>query len=219
MKPRTSHCRAKGNASIRRKTFHSKQQGVSLIIALLMLIAVVLLGIAAARIALQGEKASRNDRDRQIAFQAAEAALMDAEMDIEHSPDAARTRSTIFSRNKTDGFIDGCGEGDANIFLGLCMHAAEGAMPVWLTVDFNNAASSTAKSVPYGKFTGRAFQTGQGSLPGKLPRYIIELMIYNKAGESADMAGRTYFYRVTAVGFGVRETTRVVLQTFYRKED
>jgi type IV pilus assembly protein PilX len=198
---------------------HGEQHGASLIVALLMLIAVVLLGISAAQIALQGEKTARNDRDRQIAFHAAEAALTDAETDIEHSPDATRTRSRIFSRNKADGFVDGCGAGDANIFLGLCAHAAEGMTPVWLTVDFNNVATSTARSVPYGKFTGQTFQAGQGPLPGKLPRYIIELMVYNKAGESAELAGRSYFYRVTAVGFGVRETTRVVLQTLYRKED
>ena len=55
-----------------------RQRGASLIVSLLMLVAVLVLGISAAQIALQGEKASRNDRDRQIAFQAAEAALMDA---------------------------------------------------------------------------------------------------------------------------------------------
>ena len=64
------------------------QYGATLLVTLLMLVVVLLLGIAAAQIALQGEKSSRNDRDRQIAFQAAEAALLDAEMDIEQSPDA-----------------------------------------------------------------------------------------------------------------------------------
>jgi type IV pilus assembly protein PilX len=196
-----------------------KQQGASLIVALLMLIAVVMLGISAAQIALQGEKASRNDRDRQIAFQAAEAALMDAEMDIEHSPDPVKTRSAIFSRNSADGFSGGCGAGDANPFLGLCLHAAEGMTPVWLSVDFMNTASTTMRSVPYGKFTGQTFQTGKGSLPGRLPRYIVELMMYNKAGESAELSGHSYFYRITAIGFGVRDTTHVVLQSLYRKED
>jgi type IV pilus assembly protein PilX len=196
----------------------ARQQGISLIVSLLMLIAVVLLGISAAQIALQGEKASRNDRDRQIAFQAAEAALLDAELDIEKSPDAARTRSALFAQGKSGGFIEGCGAGEANQSLGLCSRAAEGMPPVWLTVDFLNTAAATTKSVPYGKFTGKVFQTDGGSLPGKLPRYVIELMVYNNAGESADMSGRTYFYRVTAIGFGARDTTAVVLQSFYRKE-
>lgn len=195
------------------------QQGISLVASLLMLIAVLLLGLSAAQIALQGEKASRNDRDRQIAFQAAEAALMDAELDIEHSPDAARSRSAIFSPRKADGFTDGCGSGGTNTFLGLCSRAAEGLPAVWQTVDFLDADPSSARSVPYGKFTGQIFQTGEGSLPGKLPRYIIELMVYNKPGEAADLSGRSYFYRITALGFGMRDTTQVVLQTFYRKED
>jgi type IV pilus assembly protein PilX len=200
------------------RALHRKQRGVSLVIALLMLIAVFLLGISATRIALQGEKASRNDRDRQIALQAAEAALMDAELDIENSPDITKTRSTLFSKNKVDGFIDGCGAGEHNAFLGLCAVAAESAPPVWLSVDFMDAMSATTRSVPYGKFTGQTFPTAQGSLPAKLPRYIIELMVYNKPGEAADVSARTYFYRVTALGFGARDSTRVVLQTFYRKE-
>ncbi|MES2537484.1 MAG: PilX N-terminal domain-containing pilus assembly protein [Pseudomonadota bacterium] len=195
-----------------------RQQGIALIICLLILIVALLLGISGAQIALQGEKASRNDRDRLIAFQAAEAALMDAEMDIEHSPDPARTRSAIFSPDKTDGFADGCAPAVSGKFLGLCQRASAGAPPVWLTVDFLDDDASTARTVPYGRFTGQAFQTGQGSLPARLPRYIVELMVYNKPGESADMSGKSYFYRVTAFGFGARESTRIILQTFYRKD-
>lgn len=215
--------RALENLVLRRNTLvkisRIRQQGISLIVSLLMLIAVVLLGISAAQIALQGEKASRNDRDRQIAFHAAEAALLDAELDIQNSPDATKTRSALFAQNRSDGFTEGCGGGDANRFLGLCSRAVAGTPPVWLTVDFASTTVPTVRSVPYGKFTGKTFQTNKGSLPGKLPRYIIELMVYNKAGESADIAGRSYIYRITAVGFGARETTTVLLQSFYRKED
>lgn len=194
------------------------QRGASLVISLLMLIAVMLLGLSATQIALQSEKASRNDRDRQIAFQAAEAALLDAEMDIEKSPDPARSRSAIFSTRHTSAFIEGCGAGDENPHLGLCAQAAEGAVPVWLAIDFLNHGGSAA-SVPFGRFTGQLFQTGEGSLPAGPPRYIVELMAYNKAGESAEVPTRSHLYRVTAIGFGMRDTTRVVLQTFYRKED
>jgi type IV pilus assembly protein PilX len=194
------------------------QQGASLIISLLMLIAVMLLGLSATQIALQSEKASRNDRDRQIAFQAAEAALLDAEMDIEKSPDPTRSRSAIFSKQHTNAFIEGCGAGEENLHLGLCAQAAEGTMPAWLAIDFLNH-TNTATSVPYGRFTGQSFQTGEGSLPARPPRYIVELMAYNKAGESAEVSTRSHLYRVTAIGFGMRDSTRVVLQTFYRKED
>lgn len=196
-----------------------QQRGASLIVSLLMLVAVLMLGISAAQISLQGEKASRNDRDRQIAFQAAEAALQDAEMDIENSPDA-KSRSALFSENPvvTD-FIDGCGAGDSNTNLGLCATASPGSPAVWLTVDFTDAAASSTKSVPFGNFTGQKMQTGKGSLPSKLPRYIIEVLGYNAAGTVTDSENKKYFYRITAMGFGARESTQVVLQAFYRKID
>ncbi|MGB7481645.1 MAG: PilX N-terminal domain-containing pilus assembly protein [Burkholderiaceae bacterium] len=195
-----------------------RQRGASLVVSLLMLVAVLLLGISAAQIALQGEKASRNDRDRQIAFQAAEAALMDAEMDIENST-AGNSRSALFSENPLlTNFVAGCSAGDGNTNLGLCLPAAAGAKPVWQEVDFTDANASTTKSVPFGKFTGQTLQTGAGTLPSKPPRYIIEVLNYRAAGEDAGSAG-SYFYRITAMGFGARETTQSVLQTFYRKID
>jgi type IV pilus assembly protein PilX len=201
--------------------WHVRQHGVALIVSLLMLIALLLLGISAAQIALQGEKASRNERDRQIAFQAAEAALLDAELDIENAPDAQGSRSQRFSKDSALGFPgegdDVCHNGDANITLGLCRRTLDGTQPIWHVVDFLNNDSSTVNSVPYGKFTGQTFPIGEGSLPRRLPRYVIELMTYNKQGESADRV--SYFYRITAIGFGARDTTQVVLQTFYRKED
>jgi type IV pilus assembly protein PilX len=191
---------------------------VVLIVALVMLIAVVLLGVSSAQIALQGEKASRNERDRQVAFQAAEAALLDAELDIENSPDALRSRSELFSKDSVLGFPGdgeaGCGSGAANRSLGLCRRAANGALPVWQAIDISDGSSS-AQSVPYGTFTGQIFPSGKGSLPARLSRYVIELMVYSQQGENAEKP--SYFYRVTAIGFGARESTQVVLQTFYRK--
>ena len=53
--------------------------GAALLIALVLLLAVLIVGVSAARTALDTEKSARNMRDRLIAFQAAEAALADAE--------------------------------------------------------------------------------------------------------------------------------------------
>lgn len=195
-----------------------RQQGAALLVSLLMLVAILLLGISAVQIALQGEKSSRNDRDRQIAFQAAEAGLMDAEMDIENSI-GTNSRSHIFSRKSTEGFTEGCGAGSNNIYLGLCNRADTGATPVWQTLNFLDE-SGAANTVPYGHFTGQVFDTGKGkgSLPSRPPRYIIEVMVYNKPGEAASQDDVTYFYRITAIGFGTQPGTQVALQTFYRKD-
>ena len=195
------------------------QQGASLICSLILLIVILMLGLSAAQIALEEEKASRNDRDRQIAFQAAEAALADAELDIENSPDIGKSRSHIFSKNSAFGFPDdseaSCQSGKGNIYLGLCGHSADEAKPAWVTA--NLIDESTGQSaVPYGTFTGKSFPIGKGSLPNKLPKYIIELLVNKHEGESVDKI--SYFYRITAIGFGAKDTTKVVLQTFYHKE-
>jgi type IV pilus assembly protein PilX len=198
-----------------RAVLRHKQHGASLVVTLLMLIAVLLLSASAAHIALQSEKASRNDRDRQVALQAAEAALMDAELDIEGSPDP-ESRSDLFHSDSTMGFEGpGCGASDDK-YLGLCVRAKEGDPPLWQTVDLLD--TKDAKTVPYGRFTGQSFQTGSGSLPARPPRYLIEQVVYKKAGEGAEKGEATYFYLITAIGFGTRDTTHVVLQTFYRKD-
>lgn len=196
------------------------ERGATLIVVLLLLIVVLLLGVGASQIALQGEKSSRNDRDRQIAFQAAEAALLDAETDIEASPDALRSRSHLFSAAGVAGFSQTmgtfCGSGEANVFLGLCRYAeGEEADAAWRHVDFLDADVASVQSVPYGRFTGQVFPVGAGPLPARLPRYIVEVLPDRKLGTAADKTA--HVYRITAIGFGVRESTQVALQTIYRK--
>lgn len=194
-----------------------KQRGATLMIVLLLLIVVLLLGVSASEIALQGEKSSRNDRDRQIAFQAAEAALLDAETDIEASPDVLRSRSNLFGAHGVAGLSPTealCARGDGNVFLGICRYENE-EEPAWHHVDFLDAGAASVHTVAYGRFTGQVFPTGEGPLPARLPRYIIEVMPHHKAGAAADQSSSVY--RITALGFGTRETTQVALQTIYRK--
>lgn len=192
------------------------QHGVALLVALLMLVAVLLIGASAARMAWQGEKAARAERDRHVAFQAAEDALADAEREIEAGPGWS-ARSALFAPDSVAGFEDGCGAGIDSANLGLCARAADGAPPVWQTVDLG-ADDAAARSVPYGRYTGAAMETGQGFLPFKRPRYIVEQVPYRVPGEEASGAPR-YFYRVTAIGFGARQSTEVVLQSSHRKAD
>ncbi len=58
------------------------QRGMSLIVVLLLLVIVSMLGAASMQIAGMGEHGARNDRDMQLALQSAEAALIDAEVDL-----------------------------------------------------------------------------------------------------------------------------------------
>lgn len=196
------------------------QNGATLITVLVMLLLILMLGLAAAQVALQGEKAARNDRDRYIAFQAAESALLDAEMDIEQSPDPARSRSHIFARYSAMGFpLPGdasCASGVSNIYLGLCSVVGGDSNSTWKNINFFDDTSAGIHTVPYGRFTGNQFLTDVAALPARKPRYVIELIVDRKV---PDLNGRSaYFYRITAIGYGARVSTQVVLQSFYRKQ-
>ena len=151
----------------------ARERGATLVYVLCLLVIILLLGISAAQMALQGEKAARGERDRQIAFQAAEEALVDAQNDIDGLP-GAPGRSSLFAPGSASGFADGCGEGGA---LGLCLPAAPDAPALWLSMDLDDAeGGSSSRAVPYGQFTGAFMQTGQGFLPSRRPRYLIELL-------------------------------------------
>jgi Tfp pilus assembly protein PilX len=191
-------------------TIHAqrRQRGAVLVTALFLMLAVLMIGVSAARTALNAEKSARHERDRRIAFAAAEAALVDAERDVGGGAAPASARAVLFAPGST-GFVDGCGQGAASVNLGLCLPAPAGAASVWQALDL---AGDDAKTVPYGQFTGAAMPVARGILPARLPRYIIELV---------PLAGATpsdgAFYRITAIGFGSRDTTRVVLQSYYHQ--
>ena len=60
------------------------------------------------RIALMGERQTRNERDYQIAWQAAEAALMDAQFDIRGPNSDSAERVALFTPDDISNFIPGC---------------------------------------------------------------------------------------------------------------
>jgi type IV pilus assembly protein PilX len=165
------------------------EQGAALVLVLCTLIAVLLTGASAAQMALQGEKAARGERDRHIAFQAAEEALIDAENDIEGRP-GAPGRSAAFASDSALGFVSACGAGARNISLGLCLMAEPGEAPAWQSIDFSGPESESMHFVPYGTFTGALMPTGRGFSPLQRPRYIIELLPCAEQGANAALAQR-----------------------------
>lgn len=197
--PRQRHCR--------------HERGAVLLTALFVLLALMIVGVSAALSALSGEKSARHERDRQIAFHAAEAALADAEHDIEGGSDPSSRRAVLFARGNAIGFVEGCGaQGELN--AGLCLYLP--AQPAWQRADLSGDEGLEAAGVAYGRFTGAQLPSGKGTLPLRAPRYLIELLPYTQAGaDAARLPGN--FYRITAVGFGSLDATRVVLQTYYLK--
>jgi type IV pilus assembly protein PilX len=193
-----------------------RQRGASLVVVMLVLLVVTVTGIAGARLALLGEMSARHDRDTQIAFESAEAAIIDAENEIDG---VATTACTALRTDKflAKGFVMAAGTcGNTTADRGLCAPVEEGsiAKPVWATVDFldNN---STAVTTEYGAFTCRTFDAGSGVKPARAPRYIVERVPDRTPGKQAD----AFMYRITAMGFGPRVDTRTVVQVEYRKKD
>lgn len=187
-------------------------QGVSLIIVMIVLAVVSMLGIAGVQISSLGEKSARNDRDLQIAFQSAEAAFLDAEYDIRGPINS--TRRAKFGEDLSS-FKPNCGTGDE---AGLCDMVLVGK-PAWLTVDFSDTSAS-AKSAALGQFTQQKYITGGvGIQPARLPRYVIEPVNDNSAGGTArdeSVVNQKISYRVTAIGYGPREDIQTVIQGLVR---
>lgn len=190
------------------RSFPGTERGFSLIATLLLLVIASLLGVAASQMVLMSERSSRYDRDRLIAFQAAEAALLDAEMDI-RGPGSIR--AALFSPLSVAGFEDGCSTSSDT--KGMCLPAGRGEMPVWATVSFTDAD----RTVEFGEYTGRHYAAGTGGVqPERAPRYLVEVIEDHSPGGNAGVT--RHMYRVSAVGFGPREETQVMLQMFFRKE-
>lgn len=181
---------------------------------MLILVIVSILGVSGIQIAMMGERATRNDRDQQVAWQAAEAALIDAEFDIEGLPAAfTGKRNIVFKSKETDiaKFIQDCGNSGQSI--GLCALNATGK-PAWLTVDFTTTGANAPTTV-FGTFTGRSFPSGSvGIQPVRPPRYVIEPI--PDPNEANTKAQPRYVYRVTAMGFGPTADTQAVVQMIYR---
>ena len=188
------------------------QRGIALLVSLMLLIMVLLLGVSAAQLCLQGEKAARGERDREVAFLTAEDGLADAERDIRNSSDPSRQAAF----EGAEAFGKACGAGGA----GLRLRAAEGEKAVWQVVDLSGESDGGACTVTHGAYTAAVLPTGEGFLPFKKPRYLIERMECHQPGDDASAAATPqYCYRVTAIGFGAKPGTEVVLQSVFSKPE
>lgn len=212
-----------------RSTTH--QRGVSLIVVLLLLIIVSMLGIASMQIAMMGERGARNDRDLQLAWQGAEAALGDAEIDLHGPNPASASRTSLILANPS---IPASGCTTTGTWRGLCAAQTIGqTKPTWLLVDFSDTGNS-APSVAFGTYTGRNLDNAGGTIkgvqPAQAPRYIVEDISSSDGANPGRMVGSAYasaaaagtqgsaghLFRITAMGFGPRTDIQAVLQTIYR---
>jgi type IV pilus assembly protein PilX len=178
---------------------HARQRGISLFPSMMFLLVLAVLGVAALNSTLLQEKMAGNTKDANIAFQAAEAGLRDAEADVAQNVGPG----TVFS---------------SSCSTGLCTPPSTWPSPTSLdiskVVDWSNADSRRV----YGS------QTGVAALPdvAAQPMYVIEKLsgLPVGAGGSAGIGigapgSGGAAYRLTVLATGLRSETRVVLQSTY----
>jgi type IV pilus assembly protein PilX len=205
------------------------QKGFVLVTALMFLVVVTILGISIMGTNTLNERMTGYFIDRQMALQAAEAALRDAERDILYS---GRISGTT-------GFSSGCATDPTSITNGLCLPevsttttippaADNGGKPIWVALEDREAdnggwlrgVDGVGPSVQFGKYTDDPSTILPTSLAA-LPRYFIEVFTMKETAGGSLKVGfapqqSIIIYRVTAVGFGRQNTTRVVLQALYK---
>lgn len=190
-----------------------RQQGVVLFVALVFLVMLTVIGISLFGTTTGEEKMARNYRDYNLAFQAAESALRDAEIRItgywvygvNPSGTPLPLEPLVFTANCTNG---------------LCNQAA--TQPVYTTYSMTAAPSVGLGDCP-GSCDGKGNGTGTGSptiaspaLTASQPRYLIEAVPWSPPGSSlSDAGGGGTAYRITARGAGRAATTQVLLQEVF----
>ena len=213
-----------------RRNFHRnmtssqrRQRGMALIFVLLMISVVFVLAASSARLVTLGERSARNDRDRQTAMQAAEAALSDAEIDI-MGPYTTGTRVSMFGTLPAG---DGCSNETATRgYCGRLTPAAgsDSLLDIYRPIFSVASDATTRQYVIYGEFTGDrgdefpvATSSNAGALPSQLPRYVIEKTSLNFRNRAPTVGKPFDAYIVTAIGYGLKPETQVVLQAVISK--
>lgn len=183
----------------------TRQRGISLVTTLLFMLAALVLGVSVMGVNVMQERMLGNAKDRDLAFQAAEATLRDGELDV------------MSNLTQTSAFNDAC-------ISGLCtaptQRATVSPLPVHLQPGFSWIPAD-----------GKVRTYGQMSLLPAIPSvvaqptYVVENLGVMGCGvgcggnENGSAAGETkrYTYRITARANGARAETVVMLQSVFFK--
>ncbi len=172
------------------------QAGVVLFMSLVMLLLLTILGMSSVQTTSLQERMSRNARDTNLAFQAAEAALRDGEDELE---------TLISLSNFTIGATGYYYEKDPG----------DGAN--WFDVDWSPTTNGCT-----GCITASAVIPGVATQPKYIVEHIKEVVSdddslnLDNIGQDTG-SGKTQIFRVTSQGVGGTDSARVMLQATYGK--
>jgi type IV pilus assembly protein PilX len=206
----------KNNMKLKNK---QSQNGFALFAALMFMIGLTVLAVTVLRSSTLGERIAGNDLDRMRAYQAAEATIRDAQLDIQSlrfdgsvcGGSSCRDETTT-ANDDAAGLTDlpvGCVNGYC--YFSPSTYAAGTFQGPWVKGALGN---SEAESARYGVFSGADWnmlsqQIGGGVALSQRPRYWIEV------SESPTVKDSGFRYRITVEAWGVNPATVVTLQEIY----
>lgn len=174
----------------------NKQRGAVLVVGLLILLVLTIIGITGMTSTSMQERMSGNDRSRQIAFQSAEAALRSGEEFV---------RSSTYVVLDLADFVSGCANG-------LCARATGSTQDPWLD------STVWSNATKYRTYLGGYSETVSD------PKFIIE-HIFSEIPPAGGVASCSdidpdcfNYFRITALGTGSTDTSRVLVQSIFKKE-
>ena len=171
-----------------------QQTGAALITGLIFMVVLTLVAMAGMRTTLMEQRMATNARNRDTAFQAAEAALRKGIADL---------RGGTILKINFPATGAGC---TTSTPKGLCRPAAIGSPPIWNTIFPAGQASTSSQA---------ATNTGIASpLVANSPQYIIELLpdVQAPGGSLGQMVTP---YRITARGWGRTSEAQATVQATY----
>lgn len=242
-----------------------RQRGIALFVVIAFVLLSMLLALWASRTSLFHEMTLGNDADYQRAFEAAQALLQDAELDVRGenpdgspcTPNADVCRQTTLDKIPLEAkdvgpLLATLGNLTAQCRNGLCAKRL-GRQDFW---NYNSSTSPTPTNlqpgeVPleqlatsgigarYGQYTGATNTTTNGALNPILADrsddkrggwYWIEVLPYNDSSKNSGLIvggsqnlltlnlTPSVVYRITALAYGLKPSTMVVLQETYAQQ-
>jgi type IV pilus assembly protein PilX len=191
-----------------------RERGAILVLALMFLVLLTIIGVSSISGVTLEEKMAGNLRNQNMAFQAAESALRDAEIDLEAAIGATTGTNPICTApcprdpiKIAPHFATKC---NAAFTGGVCRaDATTGGFQTEIVTAVGWDWTHADKTVEYGRYTGAK------ALPNvaRQPRYVIEWL---QEKDDTTTTPFTRHFRITARGWGGVEVSTVTLQTVYR---
>jgi type IV pilus assembly protein PilX len=194
------------------------QKGAALFVSLMMLLLVTILGVTGVRLVSLEEKMAGNSYDRNIAFQAAESALREAEEALRVTPTIDLPTPAIVDNDggeyeypddveypdcPTNGSaINNC-ETDGGTVPDVCPKPDKDCPARWI--------------LPSNKFSGWKNAASLGGLAGTAPQYFIEFLGLNFPCTPSP-SSNCKRYRITARSNPGTGRATVMLQSVYATE-